>query len=214
MKPVGPEDPKIYWRRRALAIGVVVVVLLLLMLLMRSCGGGEPAPAPSATADSTGQPTATASPSPSPSPAASESAAAGVAAADAGTCSDSDITVTVEPDQQAYPAGTIPQITLTIQNTGSESCTRNIGSIANSLEISSGGVRVWSSDDCDDNGSTDVQNLDPQKIATVTVPWPRTVSAEGCPVPPGEQVSAQPGFYDVVGKNLDVKSKKVSFSLQ
>lgn len=212
MKPVGPEDPQIYWRRRALVIAVAVAVLLVLMLLLRSCGGGDPAPTPPATADSTEQPSSAVSPSPDSSPSASESAAA--AAADAGTCSDSDITVTVEPDAQEYPAGTIPQITLTIQNTGSESCTRDIGSVANSVEISSGGVRVWSSDDCDDTGSADVQNLDPQKIATVTVPWPRTVSAKGCPVPPGEQPSAQPGFYDVVGKNLAVKSKKVSFSLQ
>ena len=136
------------------------------------------------------------------------------ATTDGGTCADGDIEVAVEPDADTYPAGTTPEITLTIQNTGSESCTRNIGSDANSIEVSSGGVRVWSSDDCGDEGSPDIETLEPDKIASVTVEWPRTISAEGCPTPPGEQPEAQAGSYNVVGSNMAVDSDEVTFTLE
>ncbi|MAT61625.1 MAG: hypothetical protein CMH41_08305 [Micrococcales bacterium] len=201
INPVGPEDPKIYWRRRALVIGAFLLLLLFIWLISRGGSEGDP----SATESS------------APPPAASETAApapTGSTTDGEGTCADSDIEVAVEPDATAYPSGTEPQITLTIQNSGSESCTRNIGSDANSIQVSSGGVRVWSSDDCDTAGTADVQTLDPQAVASVTVPWPRTISAEGCPVQPSDQAAAQPGSYDVIGKNLDVKSDKVAFTLE
>ncbi len=201
INPVGPEDPKIYWRRRALVVGAVLLLLLFIWLIFR--GGGE------------GDPTATESTAPAPAASETATSSPDESATDGeGTCSDSDIEVAVEPDSSSYPPGNEPQITLTIQNTGTESCTRNIGSDANSIQVSSGGVRVWSSDDCDTAGSADVQTLDSQAVASVTVPWPRTISAEGCPVQPSDQAAAQPGSYDVVGKNLDVKSEKVAFTLE
>jgi hypothetical protein len=199
MNPVGPEEPKIYWRRRAVVGGALLLVLLLLFLVFSSCGSGEETTEPVAS----DQPTATPSPDPSETSAAS-----------AGSCLDEDIKVTVEPDSATYPAGTTPEITLAIQNIGSEACSRDIGADANSIEISSGGVRVWSSDDCDDVGGEDVQELDSQAVASVTIPWPRTISGKGCPVPPDEQPAAQPGAYDAIGKNLDVKSSKAAFTLE
>ena len=199
MNPVGPEEPKIYWRRRAVVVGAALVVLLLLFLVFGGCDNGEEATDPAASE----QPTAAPTPDSSESPAAS-----------AGSCLDEDIKVTVEPDAASYPAGTTPEITLAIQNIGAEACSRDIGADANSIEISSGGVRVWSSDDCEDVGGEDVQELESQAVASVTIPWPRTISGKGCPVPPAEQPAAQPGAYDAVGKNLDVKSSKASFTLE
>ncbi len=131
-----------------------------------------------------------------------------------GTCLDSNIKVTVEPDAPTYSVGTTPEITLAIQNIGIEACSRDIGADANSIEISSGGVRVWSSDDCEGVGGADVQELDSQAVASVTIPWPRTISGKGCPVPPDKQPEAQPNSYQVVGKNLNVTSAPVEFRLE
>lgn len=199
MNPVGPEEPKIYWRRRAVVVGALLLVVLLLFLIFGGCDNGTEETTP-ATTD---QPTAAPSPNPSDTSAVS-----------AGSCLDEDIKVTVEPDATTYPAGTTPEITLSIQNIGTDACSRDIGADANSIEISSGGVRVWSSDDCEEVGGSDVQELDSQAVASVTIPWPRTISAKDCPVPPAEQPAAQPGSYDAVGKNLDVKSSKATFTLQ
>jgi hypothetical protein len=209
LKPVGPEDPQIYWRRRALVGGIVIVGLLLFWLVFLK---GDPGPEPPPSTPPP-IPTAANSPSPEQSSQTSVPSASASPAAAGGTCADSDITVVAEPVASSFAAGTDPQITMTIQNTGTAACERNIGGDANSIEISSGGVRVWSSDDCGDPGTQDIQNLEPGKMASVTVTWPRTISAEGCPVPQDQQVEAQPGVYDVVGHNLAVKSKKASFTL-
>ena len=63
MKPVGPEEPQIYWKRRAIVAGIVVVGLILLWAVFIR-GGSEPEP----EAEPVAAPTASTSPSPSPTP--------------------------------------------------------------------------------------------------------------------------------------------------
>ena len=116
----------------------------------------------------------------------------------------------VETDAQTFAAGQNPQITMRIQNIGTADCTRNIGSDANTVEISSGGVLVWSSDDCQEPGTADLNTLEPDKVATLNVTWDRTASTGGCDNP----AEAAPGAYEVVGKNLGVDSEEVSFILE
>ena len=204
MKPVGPEDSGVYWRRRALVGGIALLILVLLWVLFRPKGGGEePVAAP---VDSS--PAAVQSPSPivsgSPSPTASGSASPD------GSCPDTDIKVATTTSQPSYAAGVNPEITMTITNAGALSCQRDVGSAANEILISSGGVQVWSSDDCSPSSDPDVVTLRPGEKATVTREWDRTASDPTCSA--SEEVPA--GAYDAVGRNGKVRGAKTAFTLQ
>ncbi len=201
IKPVGPEEPGVYWKRRALVGGIALAVLIVLFLLLRGCGAEpeqEPAAAP------------VASPSPVPSPTLSASSSPSVSASGSG-CEDTDVRVAVTSSAESYPAGVDPKLTMSITNTGTLSCERDVGSAANEITISSGGAQIWSSDDCTGAGEPDLVTLKPGESATVTVDWPRTPSEPGC-ASEGPPVSA--GTYEAEGRNGKVRSEPVSLTLQ
>ena len=165
--------------------------------------GASPQESPGADAS----PGASSSASPSGGPSAAEQEAAATAA----PCQDSDIAVAVAVDQDSYAAGANPQITMTITNTAAADCMRDIGSGNNEIVISSGGHHAWSSDDCDPSQTGNEQVLPAGAEAQVTVTWERKLSAPGCA---GEASPAQPGAYQVEGRNGEVVSEPVRFVLQ
>lgn len=203
IKPVGPEDPSVYWKRRALVGGIAVLVLVLLWWLLWPKGGGDPEPV---AAPASPAPTVPITPSPVTTPSPSSSASTTGSA-----CPETDVTVTVTSDSQTYPAGVDPKLTMSITNAGTLSCERDVGSAANEIAVSSGGVQVWSSDDCGGTGAPDLVTLKPGEAATVTVDWPRTASEPGCA---SEGSPVPPGSYDVEGRNGKVRSEPLALSLQ
>lgn len=205
MKPVGPEEPQVYWKRRALVGGGALVVLFLLWLLLWPKGGDPDSDVSSAPAS----PAAPSVVSPLPSASASTSASPSVTSDSA--CADTDIEVAVTTAQSEYPAGVDPKITMSITNEGTLSCERDVGSGANEITVSSGGVRVWSSDDCSSSTDPDVVTLKPGESASVTVDWPRTASEPGCS---NTGTPVEPGAYDAVGRNGKVESSEAAFVLQ
>lgn len=206
MKPVGPEEPQVYWKRRALVVGVVLLALLILFLIFRPKGDDQPQAEPAITVS----PSPTVSGSPAPTTTASGSASPSPSGP-ARECTDTDIEVTVSPDKPSYPAGVEPKITMAIANTGAFACRRDVGAGANEIVISSGGTQVWTSDDCSPSTESSVQTIEPGKSAAVTVTWPRTRSAAGCPT---DQPPVAAGAYDVVGRNDRIDSEPVSLTLQ
>ena len=196
IKPVGPEGPEVYWKRRAIVVAAVVVVIFLLWLvfLRPSETTAEPTPTPA-------PPATTASPSASPT--ASESAAGG-------QCPASAIQVGTATDRETYPAGENPKITMTITNTSQSTCQRDVGAASNEIQISSGGVLVYSTDNCSDSNEPDVVDLKPGDKASVTVQWDRTNNTQGCN---GSQ-QVQAGAYEAVGRNGEVDGPDSTFVLQ
>ena len=203
IKPVGPEDPSVYWKRRALVGGIALLGLVLLWWLLWPKGDGDPEPV---AAPASPAPTAPLTPSPVTSPSASPSASAS-----GSQCAESDITVTVTGDATSYPAGVDPKLTMSITNSGPLSCERDVGSAANEIAVSSAGVQVWSSDDCGGAGAPDVVALKPGESATVTVDWPRTASEPGCA---SEGAPVPAGSYEAEGRNGKVRSEPLTFTLQ
>lgn len=192
-----------YWKRRALVGGIALLALILLWWLLWP-KGSDPEPQPTAAPASTaGSPSSVPQTSGSPSPSPSGTAE--------GACADTDIRVAVSTDQQTYAAGVDPKLTMSITNTGALSCQRDIGSAANEISISSGGVQVWSSDDCSTSADPDIATLKPGEAATVTVDWQRTGSDAGCS---NTGTPVAPGAYDAVGRNGKVQSAKTPFTLQ
>lgn len=198
IKPIGPEEPQVYWKRRALVGGIALLVLLVLFFLLRPKGEPEPEAAAVDPAASS----APASIAPVPTGSASPSTSGMVD----GQCADADMKVAVVASEATYPAGVNPQFTMTITNEGALTCQRDVGSGANEIVVSSGGVEVWSSDDCNLGSEAELVELKPTDPATVTVEWTRSTGCDGPPV--------AAGAYEVVGRNDKVRSTKAEFALQ
>lgn len=222
INPVGPEEPSTYWRRRAVVVVVLLVIVAVFwMLVSMAMGSNEepteaaPSPTPSfglsmtpdpvasesAEPDASGSPSATpasASPSASPSPSAT------------GRCADSVIAVVAGTSADSTAVGAGMGLTLSIENTGDDPCTRDFGAGANELRITSGSVLVWSSDFCNPSDAKDIVTLAPGEGRTTSVTWPGNVTATDCPA---TQPTARPGTYRVVARNGSVESAPVTFTV-
>lgn len=214
INPVGPEEPRVYWVRRALvAVGVLAVLGLVIALL--AGGGGSsntaasasPTPVPSVSPSASVDPSASPSESPSTDPSASPSPSDSGAAA---PCADSDIGIEVSSPKESYPVGSKATFIMKITNNSGAPCSRDVGAKANSFLISSGGYRVWSSDDCNPGGEEDVKVLPPGEPYAVQATWPGTITTAACEK---NAPMAQAGAYDVVGKNGTVTSPQATFAV-
>ena len=189
--PVGPQPPSVYWRRRAvLALGLIAVVVIIVLIVVRP-GSGSAEPGAAATTSAPAGDAATPSPAPSetapaadattdPSDDATGDAATG--ASDAPTCSTRDIDLKPVTDKTTYAATELPQISMTITNSGRSDCSIDLGSAQQTLVVSSGEEQYWSSKDCQVNGTNQVVTLTAgQTLSTPAIAWDRTrSSAETC----------------------------------
>lgn len=197
-----------YWIRRGAIVVIVLTVLIALWWLIGSLFGGGDAPASDAGA---GTAAASAEGSAQPDASGAPSAQASSQAPAITACQDSDIKVTATTDAATYPVGSTPKLTLTIKNTSSATCKRDIGPKANSLEITSGGYHVWSSDDCNASSKSKVMKLQPGQSAVSAITWDGHLSQKGCPN--GKGAAAKAGRYAVIGKNDGVTSDPTPFGL-
>lgn len=208
--PVGPEPPSTYWLRRGIVLVVILGILALVWFVFFRGGGSESAapqpsgsPSPTVTAPTT-------SPSPTGSTTATTTATASPTSTEVTDCKDSVIEVEASTDDSSYPVGSTPRLTLKVTNGGNVSCLRDVGPAANELAITSGGVDVWSSDDCNPSDATDVVTLKPGQSFSTSITWDGLISEPGCP---SGQPAAEAGGYDLVGRNGDVESDEVAFTL-
>jgi hypothetical protein len=160
--PVGPQPPKVYWRRRlTLGLGVLAVIVIIILIIARP---GSGSPVPSAT------PLATTSAKPAPS--ASAAPAAGAA------CSPAKIKLEAVTDKTTYAATEQPKISMTITNIGSADCSINLGSTQQELIITSGTEQIWDSKDCQTAPVDTPVVLKPGvALPTPAIPWDRTRSS-------------------------------------
>jgi len=228
LHPVGPLPPGAYWLRRALALVLLVVLVLAVVWAVRAVAGpgsanqadaGQPsgpvAPASTATSTAPSTPATTSSPTPTATPTASArptaSASATASTAAAPLCADAQLSIAVRTDATSYPAAQQPKFTVTVRNTSSTACRRDVGQNALELRVISGGVLVWSSDHCSPGGASDLRTLTPGQTFATTVQWARVSSQPGCPA---NQPAAAAGSYSVVGRDLTLVSPPATFALQ
>lgn len=216
LHPVGPQSPGIYWFRRVVVLLVLLALLLGVRWLLtgRSSDGSSSAAGPSASPTSTpsASPSTTAKPSTSPStkPSTSPTAKPTTSGSTVANCKDSAISVTASTDAASYTVGSTPRLRMRIQNTSDTACKRDVGAAMNELVITSGTVRVWSSDDCNTAGTQQVATLQPGQSYSVSVTWLGRLSAKGCPA---DQPLAQKGSYKLTGRNGDITSAPAVFAL-
>lgn len=211
--PVGPQPPSVYWRRRAvLALGLIAVVVIIVLIVVRP-GSGSAEPGAAAT---TSAPPADAAPS---EPAATETAPAADAtadpadtstegASDAATCSTRDIELKPVTDKTSYAATELPQISMSITNSGRSDCSIDLGSAQQTLVVTSGEEQYWSSKDCQVNGTNQVVTLTAgQTLSTPPIAWDRTrSSADTCELTSREPVTAGGATYRLAVSVGDITS--------
>lgn len=211
--PVGPQPPSVYWRRRAvLALGLIAVVVIIVLIVVRP-GSGSAEPGAAAT---TSAPPADAAPS---EPAATQTAPAADAtadpadtstegASDAATCSTRDIELKPVTDKTSYAATELPQISMSITNSGRADCSIDLGSAQQTLVITSGEEQYWSSKDCQVNGTNQVVTLTAgQTLSTPPIAWDRTrSSADTCESTSREPVTAGGATYRLAVSVGDITS--------
>jgi hypothetical protein len=154
--PVGPQPPTIYWRRRLLVgVGLLAVIIVVVLIIVRP-GGGPPTP------------------NQGTSPPVSASTGTGNEEA----CDPAVVQIVAVTDSVSYPTEATPQISMTITNIGSTSCTFDAGTGAQEYLITSGSDRIWSSRDCQTTSTKDVRVLEPsEELSTTPFAWDRTRSA-------------------------------------
>ena len=190
-----------------MVVAALALVLLLAGRVMGASGSTSSGGGPQAAGGSSSHPAAT------PTSRATSRAAATSHPTAAGTpdCPDSAIKVTVATDALSYPAAVVPGLTISVTNTGSTPCRRDVGSGALGLVITSGQDRVWSSDDCQKSAPPAPATLAPGTSSSTSVAWTRHRSSKDCAT--GAPVDAQPGTYVLTGHAGAVTSKGVVFRL-
>ena len=178
LRPVGPEPPGVYWRRRATLLVAVAVVVV---LLAWACAGGSGGHPPARATD-----TPTQTPQPTSSPSATS------ARTTVPSCRTADLKVAAGTDATTYPAGSTPRLSATLTNVGDHTCRFNSSPSARNWTILSGSDRVWSTADCPQSHLVATARLRRGRSVTYVVRWDRHRSTRGC-ASPGP--AAQPGTY-------------------
>jgi hypothetical protein len=195
--PRGPERPAVYWRRRLIVFGVLLAVIVLVIVLIVRLASG---PGTENTA-ATPTPTPTATPAPTAAPEASATAPIDEAATtdpgSAAACTADQIRVEAVVNGTSFAADELPQLSLSVTNTGSAACTMNAGTSQQVFTVSSGEEPYWTSTDCQTAPSDQQVLLEPGKTVSSNPPitWDRTRSAPDTCDQPRDPVPAGGASY-------------------
>ena len=164
MQPIGPESPSVYWVRRAALLLIFLLIIVGVVWVFRAVTGSSPTQTPNV------EPSVAASESTDPDSIDPDTSLTPVTT-DPIDCLDSAILVEATTDSSTYNVSKEPVLTLTIENTGSVACLRDVGPKANELEVKSGGYHVWSSDDCSESKKIKIVTLKPNDKIVSTFKW-------------------------------------------
>jgi hypothetical protein len=223
LHPVGPLPAAVYWRRRAVVFGPVLTVLVVggWLTVSTATGSGDDAPGSAATtrdAASSGAtpsleqvvpslaavrvPTVPPSPTPAPETTTAPETAPAAVPAEGGPCTDDMIGVEVRPSGPSVAVGSKPTISLVVTNTSPVSCTRALDKgLQEIVLLDAHGGRVWGSNDCFPEESSDTRTLAAGLAVDFPLTWGGLTSEPTCTAP---RVAPAPGTYLLRGR-LDTK---------
>ncbi|MCU1577370.1 MAG: hypothetical protein JWP70_2074 [Leifsonia sp.] len=197
--PVGPQPSKVYWRRRLIvglgALAVIVIVVLIFLRPGSSKGSTAPTPTPTSS-------TKTATPESTTIP-TSATTASGAA------CKAANVDVQAITDASSYAAGKLPQLSLSVTNTGTTACKLNAGSSQQVYTITSGTEVYWKSTDCQSAPVDAEILLQPGKTIKSAAPiaWDRTRSDPKTCTAQRSQVPAAGASYHLKVSVAGIASK-------
>lgn len=168
--PVGPKDRKVYIRRRILVLAALLAVVAVVVLVFVKPGSNSDIQ--------------NAREVEVPSDLAEEEADSAGADGEPAACNPGQLQVTPMTDKGDYAEGELPQLSLSVENTGQEACSADLGTATMEFAVSSGDDQVWRSVDCQEDGDHRAVILDPGKpLETEALEWDRTRSSpETCDI--------------------------------
>jgi hypothetical protein len=215
LHPVGPLPTAVYWRRRLLVLVGTLGVLggggwLGVAVATGDPGGSDPASGTVAAAGATRDaPTPalaavqvpTAVPTTSATAPVTSAAPAGPVAG--GPCTDDMIQVDVRPESVSSPVGGKPTFDLVVTNVSPVACVRALDKGLQEIVLLDGvGNRLWGSNDCFPEASSDTRTLQPGEAVVFPVLWSGLSSAPGCTA---DRTVPGAGSYVLRGR-LDTKT--------
>jgi hypothetical protein len=217
LHPVGPLPAAVYWRRRLLLLVLVVAVLgggvWLLVAGLRDGGtsssaaaasttaGGDPAQPPALervvpSLASVQTPTPAPETTPEPAPASTPAPEPG------GPCSDDMVGLEVRTPGSA-PVGSKPTFELVVTNVSPVPCVRTLDKGLQEIVLLDGaGNRLWGSNDCFPEASSDTRTLAPGESVAFPLVWSGRSSEPSCTA---QRAVVGPGQYLLRGR-LDTKT--------
>jgi hypothetical protein len=216
LHPVGKLPAAVYWRRRAVLMLVLLALagggawLTLTLLSARDSASGASSAAATGPAPALERvvPSLQAVATPTPPP-VTTSAAPAVAATPAvptpvpgGPCTDDMISLEVRTPGTAA-VGSKPTFDLLVTNVSAVPCVRALDKgLQELLLYDASGNRIWGSNDCFPEVSSDPRTLAPGEVITVPVVWGGLTSEPTCTAARGNPA---PGNYVLRGR-LDTKT--------
>lgn len=208
--PVGPRSSRVYWRRRlVVGLALLAVIIVVILLIVRP-GSSAGTPNTSASQSASDQPTDA-----STTPADSTTIPTDAASADGKACKPANIAVVASTDKTGYDAGEIPQLSVSVSNTGSKDCVFNVGSAKQVYTISSGDEVYWTSTDCQTDAVDADVTLKPETPMGSAAPltWDRTRSSKDTCDGTRDAAPAGGASYHLTVEVNGVKSEPVQFLL-
>jgi hypothetical protein len=216
--PVGALPARVYWRRRLLVLALLLAVLgggTWLGIALLTGGDGDLATAAASSERTTARVPAldrvvppvarVATPTPAEVPLATEDTGA-VAPAPTGPvaggpCTDEMIALTVRAPG-TVAVGSKPTLELVVTNVSAVPCTRTLDKAQQEIALFDGaGTRVWGSNDCFPEASSDLRTLAPGETLAFPLVWGGLTSEPGCTA---TRATPSPGTYVLRGR-LDTK---------
>jgi hypothetical protein len=193
-EPVGPQDRKVYLRRRLVALACLVAVIAVVVLVLvkpGASGGAKEAAQVEVPNDIAGS---------------SAAAAKKKAAGEEPACAAGQLKVLPITNKTGYAAGQLPELALSVENVGNDACTADLGSAGMKFEVMSGDDQVWRSTDCQKNPESLAVILDPgEPLESKAIVWDRTRSSpETC------DISRDPVLADGASYHLNVTAAGVN----
>jgi hypothetical protein len=228
LHPVGPLPAAVYWRRRLLVLALLLAVLggggWLAVAVLSGAAGSSTTTAAAATTEvsaAAGEPPALARVVPSlasvqtPTPAPEPPTEPGPERAPAsptpgGPCSDDMIGLEVRTPGSA-PVGGKPTFELVITNVSAVPCVRVLDAGLQEIVLLDGaGNRVWGSNDCFPENSSDTRTLAPGESVAFPLVWGGLTSEPSCTA---DRTTPAPGQYALRGRLDTEVSPDAPFTL-
>jgi hypothetical protein len=209
--PVGELPAHVYWRRRVIVLTVLLAVLggagWLGFTLLSDRSGGDAAASDTAVPEPALErvvPSLSAVATPDPPPvvaAAEQSAAPAPQPAAGGPCTDDMLALEMRAPQSAA-VGSKPTFEIAVANISAVPCVRALDKgLQEIVMFDAAGTRVWGSNDCFPEATSDPRTLLPGEVVTLPLVWGGLTSEPTCTA---ARANPAPGTY-LLRARLDTK---------
>lgn len=187
--PVGPKPKSVYVRRRIFVLlGLLAVIAAIVLIIVKPGSSTEAAPA-STVEIPEGVSGTNASEAP-------DEAADEATSDTPEECRAQDLEVVPLTDRESYAAGEEPELSLSVENTGTRACIADLGTAGMVFTVTSGSDQVWLSTDCQKQADHRDVILEPgKKLRTEPLIWDRTRSTPDTCTSDREPVGADGASY-------------------